>query len=74
MDAVDVLNGVIKTLKEENDRLKESSSHKNRIKLVKENKTLTAKLDMAKNAIKKQIDCEDEYPLIFIRDALDELE
>ena len=35
---------------------------------------LTAKLDMAKNAIKKQIDCEDEYPLIFIRDALDELE
>jgi len=36
-------------------------------------KELTTKLDIAKRAMQKEIDCEDEYPLIFIREALDEL-
>lgn len=46
MDAVDVLNGVIKTLTEENDRLKKQnqSLDSKRLRSGEKNKKLTAKL------------------------------
>lgn len=76
MDAVDVLNGVIKTLTEENDRLKKQnqSLDSKRLRSGEKNKKLTAKLTTTTAALYNIRDYIELALRVIDKKALTELE